>query len=799
MPSGSYDGDMTGTTSQRKPSRWWAGLRFSTLLGLACVALGAASIVGPLLAGVAATPLIAIATLICAAIEAAQAMRSRQERESWTVYLDAILLLLIGGLLFVRPIVTPGGLIFLIGSAFALAGAMRLWRAWKRHDPKGTFSLTTAGLVSIVLAIVMWLQWPVSGLTVVAVVVGLHILTTGISLLWAPDVTPAEDELLRHPDPRLNLPPHPHIGELRTQNIAAEESRWRIDVFWQVTLLITFFAIHMGRMRVEWNLVGLSSPLVATIGDIAAAVLVALTLIMPSQLLWRRLTRRLERRGWNWLLPRKDAGTARGIRAGIIATLLHRRLVFSERIGRSAGSVGGILHRALNLGLPVAAVLIAVAPMWGFNWYFNSENWVTAVWEHWAAHRTEDWREEMVRAVEQDCAEQGIPREQWFAVHPPEIDGAEDFSFLVIGDPGEGDESQYALKDQILALGSRPEVKFMVISSDVIYPAGAMIDYEPKFYMPFKGFGKPIYAVPGNHDWFDCLEGFNANFLDARSAQTAMRARIEVDHGITSTTDRRVNWLTEQAATLRRLYGIRNGLQRGPFFELHTDRFSLIAVDTGILRQIDEAQRQWLTAALKRAEGRFTMVILGHPFFAAGHDQGAGDEVFAELHQLLQRHGAEVVMAGDTHDLEYYRHAAGGRTMHHFVNGGGGAYLSIGTAMNWPDRPAVPDTAIYPRKDAIVAKLDAQTPWWKRPVWFWVRRFGAWPASPEGLAGAFNYNSAPFFQSFVEVRVERSANRVRFIPHSASGRLRWSDMQTTGAMPMADDFVEFIVPLRSSP
>ena len=108
---------MTGTTPQRKLSRWWAGLRFSTLLGLACVALGAASIVGPLLAGVAATPLIAIATLICAAIEAAQAMRSRQERESWTVYLDAILLLLIGVLLFVLPIVTPGGLIFLIGSA----------------------------------------------------------------------------------------------------------------------------------------------------------------------------------------------------------------------------------------------------------------------------------------------------------------------------------------------------------------------------------------------------------------------------------------------------------------------------------------------------------------------------------------------------------------------------------------------------------------------------------------------------------------------------------------------------------
>ena len=49
-------------------------------------------------------------------------------------------------------------------------------------------------------------------------------------------------------------------------------------------------------------------------------------------------------------------------------------------------------------------------------------------------------------------------------------------------------------------------------------------------------------------------------------------------------------------------------------------------------------------------------------------------------------------MAGDTHDFEYYREKIGGgdsaRVMHHFVNGGGGAYLSIGTALDFPKQPA---------------------------------------------------------------------------------------------------------------
>ena len=61
----------------------------------------------------------------------------------------------------------------------------------------------------------------------------------------------------------------------------------------------------------------------------------------------------------------------------------------------------------------------------------------------------------------------------------------------------------------------------------------------------------------------------------------------------------------------------------------------------------------------------------------------------------------------------------------------------------------------------MTRKIEAQTPWWKRPAWWWTRQFGAWPFTAEWLSAAFDYNVAPFFQSFVEVKVERSANRVR--------------------------------------
>ena len=105
-------------------------------------------------------------------------------------------------------------------------------------------------------------------------------------------------------------------------------------------------------------------------------------------------------------------------------------------------------------------------------------------------------------------------------------------------------------------------------------------------------------------------------------------------------------------------------------------------------------------------------------------------------------------MAGDTHDFEYYREKIAGdataRVMHHFVNGGGGAYLSIGTGLDFAKQPAVEDWAFYPRTDILRGKMDTEMPIWKQPFWYWIKWFSAWPFHIEALSGLFDFNHAPF-------------------------------------------------------
>jgi hypothetical protein len=173
---------------------------------------------------------------------------------------------------------------------------------------------------------------------------------------------------------------------------------------------------------------------------------------------------------------------------------------------------------------------------------------------------------------------------------------------------------------------------------------------------------------------------------------------VNADLNISTTTAERIDELIAEAGRLRQEYAVPTGFQRGPFFDIQTERFALLAIDTGIVKRIDTEEQRWLDDAVARARGKLTIAIVGHPFYAGGYDQRPGYEGFQPLYNQLRAAGVNVFMAGDTHDLERYVEPPDptGYALQHFVNGGGGAYLSFGSALAWPAAPALATWAYYP-------------------------------------------------------------------------------------------------------
>jgi hypothetical protein len=175
---------------------------------------------------------------------------------------------------------------------------------------------------------------------------------------------------------------------------------------------------------------------------------------------------------------------------------------------------------------------------------------------------------------------------------------------------------------------------------------------------------------------------------------------------------------------------------------------------------------------------------------------------FAAIHQLLKEHDVAIVMAGDTHDMEYYaeKKSSSDQITHHFVNGGGGAYLSYGTSLAWPKQPATKEWAYYPAKEQVVSKIEANTSRWKWPAWWWTKNTGGWPFAAEFLSAAFDANVAPYYQSFMEIRIEPTQHRIRLIRYGVHGRLKWSDFDRSAALipagQTAESMAEWVVEMR---
>ncbi|GLY87332.1 metallophosphoesterase family protein [Actinoallomurus iriomotensis] len=255
-------------------------------------------------------------------------------------------------------------------------------------------------------------------------------------------------------------------------------------------------------------------------------------------------------------------------------------------------------------------------------------------------------------------------------------DDPSSFSFMVLGDTGEGDAPQYAVVPGFLKMSE--DTRFAVIASDVIYPTGSVNEYGPKFFRPYKDYDAPIYAVPGNHDWYDGLGGFMRIFCGAPELPPEGRPRL-----LSRAWWRRLFWknpdvpdetLLAEAESLRSRPEQRAG-QPGPYWMMDAGPIRIIGIDTGILGGIDREQGAWLR---KVSEGpKPKILITGKPLYVDGAHHPGPIEGGGTVDEIVQDPACNYVAAigGDIHNYQHYPVKVGDRTIEYVVSGGGGAFM----------------------------------------------------------------------------------------------------------------------------
>ncbi|MFD9002240.1 metallophosphoesterase family protein [Streptomyces sp. NPDC059582] len=256
-------------------------------------------------------------------------------------------------------------------------------------------------------------------------------------------------------------------------------------------------------------------------------------------------------------------------------------------------------------------------------------------------------------------------------------DDPERFSFMVIGDTGEGDAPQYAVVPGFLKAGQ--DTRFTVLASDVIYPVGGADDYNGKFFRPYQDYRAPIYAIPGNHDWYEDLGAFMRVFCDDAPPLPAEPA----PRPLTRAWLRHLLWHRPRPADGQHLDEARKlrsspdqqAVQPGPYWAIDAGPVRIIGIDTGLLGTIDAEQGAWLREVSQGSRPK--ILVTGSPLYVDGEHHPCPIEGGGTVDDVVRDPGHHYVAAigGDIHNYQRYPVDVDGRTVQYVVSGGGGAFM----------------------------------------------------------------------------------------------------------------------------
>ncbi|MFS4438417.1 HdeD family acid-resistance protein [Paracoccaceae bacterium GXU_MW_L88] len=153
--------------------RWWIVLG----LGILSIVTGIIALINPFAASLAATTIAAVGFLIVGGVSAWAAWG-----ESWWTVATGILAVLLGLAIMINPIAGMASLTLMVGFLIAMMGGVRIAAAFKMRPNDNWVIVLISGLVSLLLAAMILLNFPASALTILGIFLGIDLMMNGMFL-----------------------------------------------------------------------------------------------------------------------------------------------------------------------------------------------------------------------------------------------------------------------------------------------------------------------------------------------------------------------------------------------------------------------------------------------------------------------------------------------------------------------------------------------------------------------------------------------------------------------------------------
>jgi uncharacterized membrane protein HdeD (DUF308 family) len=153
------------------------------LTGIVLIVFGMIAIATPAVAGTAVVLVIGGVLLVSGLVQFVQGLRA----ESWPSKLLPLILGLVTALcglgVLGHPLLGLSFLTLLLAVFFVVEGIWKIIASFSFRAAPGWLFMLASGVLGLVLGVLIWRQWPVSGLWAVGILVGIDLLMTGVSMV----------------------------------------------------------------------------------------------------------------------------------------------------------------------------------------------------------------------------------------------------------------------------------------------------------------------------------------------------------------------------------------------------------------------------------------------------------------------------------------------------------------------------------------------------------------------------------------------------------------------------------------
>lgn len=152
-------------------------------LGVLTVIFGVLAIAAPLVTGIAVSMFVGFLMVFMGIARIVHAVKSKQWGTGIWGTIIGLLAVGAGLMILFRPGVGLAWLTLLLAIYFLVDGICEIIAAFKIKPDQGWGWMLFNGIIALLLGIMIWRQWPVSGTWAIGVLVGIHILITGWTMI----------------------------------------------------------------------------------------------------------------------------------------------------------------------------------------------------------------------------------------------------------------------------------------------------------------------------------------------------------------------------------------------------------------------------------------------------------------------------------------------------------------------------------------------------------------------------------------------------------------------------------------